>query len=444
MVLLAVALFAHAASAEVNIEHWTQPGGAKVYLVQSRSLPMVDVQVDVDAGSRRDPADQAGLAGVTAAMASRGLRAGGGGPALDENGLSEAWADLGASFGASASADRMSFSLRSLTYPDLLPKVVALAARQLALPAFDPAIWQREREQLVASIQEADTRPATIAAKAFAKAVYGTHPYGYQMTEASLGRIDVDAMRSLYTRAIRPCRARVSIVGDVSRAQADALVSGLLAQLGQGAEQGSCTAALPVVPEVAAMAQPGSTQLIDFDSAQAHVLIGQPGIRRTDPDFLALTVGNYVLGGGGFVSRLMSQVREKRGLSYSVYSYFAPGLHAGAFTVGLQTRPDQARQAVAVTREVIAQFVADGPTAQELQAAKANLIGGFALRLDSNRNLLDNLSNIAWNDLPLDYLDTWTAAVDRLTVDDVRQAFARVLRPQDMVTVVVGGRDKPR
>lgn len=444
MVLLAVALFAHAASAEVNIEHWTQPGGAKVYLVQSRSLPMVDVQVDVDAGSRRDPADQAGLAGVTAAMASRGLRAGGGGPALDENGLSEAWADLGASFGASASADRMSFSLRSLTYPDLLPKVVALAARQLALPAFDPAIWQREREQLVASIQEADTRPATIAAKAFAKAVYGTHPYGYQMTEASLGRIDVDAMRSLYTRAIRPCRARVSIVGDVSRAQADALVSGLLAQLGQGAEQGSCTAALPVVPEVAAMAQPGSTQLIDFDSAQAHVLIGQPGIRRNDPDFLALTVGNYVLGGGGFVSRLMSQVREKRGLSYSVYSYFAPGLHAGAFTVGLQTRPDQARQAVAVTREVIAQFVADGPTAQELQAAKANLIGGFALRLDSNRNLLDNLSNIAWNDLPLDYLDTWTAAVDRLTVDDVRQAFARVLRPQDMVTVVVGGRDKPR
>lgn len=190
------------------------------------------------------------------------------------------------------------------------------------------------------------------------------------------------------------------------------------------------------------MAQPGATQAIAFDSAQAHVLIGQPGIRRNDPDFLALTVGNYVLGGGGFVSRLMSQVREKRGLSYSVYSYFAPGLHAGAFTVGLQTRPDQARQAVAVTREVVAQFVAQGPTAQELQAAKSNLIGGFALRLDSNRKLLDNLSNIAWNDLALDYLDTWTAAVGRLTVDDVRQAFARVLRPQDMVTVVVGGRDK--
>jgi zinc protease len=125
-----------------------------------------------------------------------------------------------------------------------------------------------------------------------------------------------------------------------------------------------------------------------------------------------------------------------------VYSYFTPGLHAGAFTVGLQTRPDQAAQAVALVHEVVAQFVADGPTAQELQAAKDNLIGGFALRLDSNRKLLDNVANIAWNDLPLDYLDTWTASVQRLSAADVRQAFTRVLRPQDMVTVVVGGRDQ--
>jgi zinc protease len=195
------------------------------------------------------------------------------------------------------------------------------------------------------------------------------------------------------------------------------------------------------VPEVEPLTQPAATQSIPFDSAQAHVLIGQPGIRRSDPDFLALTVGNYTLGGGGFVSRLYSEVREKRGLSYSVYSYFSPGLHAGAFSVGLQTRPDQAAQAVAVSRDIVAQFVREGPTEQELQAAKSNLIGGFALRLDSNRKLLDNVANIAWNDLPLDYLDTWTAAVERLTVADVKAAFARVLNPETMVTVVVGGRD---
>jgi zinc protease len=169
------------------------------------------------------------------------------------------------------------------------------------------------------------------------------------------------------------------------------------------------------------------------------VFIGQPGHKRDDPDFFALLVGNYTLGGGGFVSRLTTEVREKRGLSYSVYSYFSPGLHAGAFMVGLQTRPDQAEQALQVSREVVARFVAEGPTPQELKAAKDNLIGGFALRIDSNRKLLDNVANIAWNNLPLDYLDSWTRQVEKVTATDVRAAFARKLQPERMVTVVVGG-----
>ncbi len=427
--------------AVIAIEHWTQASGVQIYLVQSHALPMVDVQIDFDAGGRRDPTGQQGLASVTAAMASRGVRASGSEPALDENGLGEAWADLGASFGASASSDRMGFSLRSLTYPDLLPRVIQLAARQMGEPAFPADVWQREREQMVASIRESDTRPATVASKAFASAVYGSHPYGYLASEQSLARIAVADMRVMYEGAVQACRAKVSIVGDVTRAQADALVTGLFARAGRGQGGAPCTVLAPVA-EVARLELPAVSQSIAFDSAQAHVLIGQPGIRRSDPDFLALTVGNYVLGGGGFVSRLYAQVREKRGLSYSVYSYFAPGLHAGAFTVGLQTRPDQAAQAVAVSRDLVARFVQDGPTEQELQAAKSNLIGGFALRLDSNRKLLDNIANIAWNGLPLDYLDTWTAAVERLTVADVKAAFTRTLRPDSMVTVVVGGRDK--
>jgi len=194
---------------------------------------------------------------------------------------------------------------------------------------------------------------------------------------------------------------------------------------------------LPLVEEVKPL---NEAQRVDipFESAQAHVFIGQPGIARQHPDFLALTVGNYVLGGGGFVSRLTEQVREKRGLSYSVYSYFSPGQHAGAFTVGLQTRPDQAAQAIEVATQVVTEFVQNGPTDQELQAAKNFLIGGFALRLDSNRKLMDNLSNIAWFDLPLDYLDNWTAQVEKLTVGDIQQAFARHLQAERMVTVVLG------
>ncbi len=428
------------AQAAIPVQHWTQASGAQVFLVESPAIAMLDVQIDFDAGSRRDPAAQAGLASLTAAMLDKGVKAqsaqNGGLPALDENALSEAWADLGAQFGASAGADRMGFSLRSLTDPALLDKAVALAARQIAQPSFPDAVWQRERQRVQAALKESDTRPGTLAGKAFSQAVYGAHPYGYQVTGATLAKISVADMQALHASAVLACRARISMVGAVNRAQADAIATRLLA----GLPPVPCASVppQPAVAEVAALVQ-ATEKRIAFDSAQAHVLLGQPGFKRDDPDYFALTVGNYILGGGGFVSRLSEEVRQKRGLSYSVYSYFSPALHAGAFAVGLQTRPDQAAQALAVSRDVIAQFVRDGPTEAELKAAKSNLVGGFALRIDSNRKLLDNLSNIAWNNLALDYLDSWTRQVQRITAADIQQAFARKLQPQRMVTVVVGG-----
>jgi zinc protease len=428
-------LLPFSANAGIPIQKWTQASGAQVYLVESPAIPMVDVQIDFDAGGRRDAAGKPGLANLTASGTSYGVKAQGALPALDENGLSDAWADLGASFGGSAGADRMSFALRSLTYPDLLAKAAALAARQLGQPAFPEAPWLRDRPKLIASLKEANTRPATQAGRAFAKAVYGTHPYGYESTEATLNRIAVADMRALHASALKPCAAKVSVVGALTRAQADAMVTTLLAQLPVSA----CDA-MPPVPEVEPL-QVANEQRIAFTSAQAQVMLGQPGFKRNSPDFFALTVGNHILGGGGFTARLTEEVREKRGLTYSVYSYFAPGMHAGAFTIGLQTRPDQAQQALDLVREVLVRFVKDGPTERELQAAKDNLIGGFALRLDSNKKLLDNVANIAWNGLPLDYLDTWTAQVQKLTLADVRNAFARTVQPEHMATVVLGADD---
>lgn len=433
--LVAIAVAGPAAAA-LPIQKWQQPSGAQVWLVESPSLPMVDVEIDFDAGDRRDPADKAGLASITADMTSKGIEARNGQPALDENELGEAWADLGASFGGGAGSDRMSFTFRSLTYPDLLPKAAALGARQLGEPSFPEAVWQRERQRIAAAIREANTRPGTIANRAFVQAVYGGHPYGFETTEESLSRITVQDMRDFY-RLVQPCRAKVSIVGAVSRAQADQLATTLLSRLPATACQ-----PLPPVPEIQALAAPAERN-IPFASAQAHVLIGQPGYKRNDPDFFPLMVGNYILGGGGFVSRLSAEVRQKRGLSYSVYSYFNPGLHAGAFTLGLQTRPDQAEQAVRVSRDVVRSFVTEGPTAEELKAAKDFLIGGFALRIDSNRKLLENLANIAWHDLPLNYLDTWTQQIERVTAADVKAAMARKLQPDRMVTVVVGGAVAP-
>ena len=433
--LLATLAFAcSSAFAALPIQHWTQPSGARVWLVESHGLPMVDVQLDFDNGERRDPSDKAGLAGVTAGMTAKGLLARGGQPALDENQLSEAWADLGAAFGASANSDRMSFTLRSLTDPQLLPKALLLGARQLGEPSFPENVWTRERDRMSAAIREANTRPATLANKAYQQAVYSGHPYGFDTTEESLGRITVADMRTVHAR-LMPCRAKVSVVGDVTRAQADQMVTALLARL-PPTTAAACTA-LPPVPEVPVLAA-SAERSIPFSSAQAHVLIGQPGYRRADPDHFALMVGNYILGGGSFVSRLTTEVREKRGLTYSVYSYFSPGLHAGAFTIGLQTRTDQAAQAVQLTREVLRSYVKDGPTEAEMKAAKDFLIGGFPLLLDSNRKLLDNLANIAWHNLPLDYLDTWTQQVEKVTIEQVRAALARKLQPDRMVTVIVG------
>lgn len=431
VLLLAVTSVAQAA---IPIQHWTHASGARVYLVPSPSIPMLDVQINVDGGSRRDLALQAGLASATAGMLLAEVAAQQDQPALDENQLGEAWADLGAQFGASASGDRFSVSLRTLTEPDLLRGAVALAARQLAAPAWPERIWQRDRERTIAALVEAENRPGTQAARAFDAAVYGSHPYGFDTLPATLSAISVVDMRDFYRRHMAACRAQVSLVGAIDRAQADRIVDQFMAAIAPN----GCTA-LPPVAQVAPLAA-AVERRIPFNAAQAQVQIGQPGFVRSDPDFFALTVGNHILGGGGFTSRLTSEVREKRGLSYSVYSYFAPGLHAGAFQIGLTTRPDQADQAVAVARDVLQRFVREGPSEAELRAAKDNLVNGFALRIDSNKKLLDNVANIAWNGLPLDYLDHWTEQVQRVSLADVQRAFSRVLQPDRMATVVVGAK----
>jgi zinc protease len=425
--------FSSSAVAGIPIVQWTQPSGAQVFLVQSPAIPMVDVRLEFDAGSRRDPVGKAGLASLMAGSLSDGVRGNGRDKALDENGLGEAWADLGAAFSAGAGADRLSISLRSLTDPELLAKAVALAARQLAEPAFPAAVWQRDRVKWIAALREADTRPATQAARAFNGAVYGSHPYGAELTESSLKRIRVQDMAALHARMLRPCYAKVSVVGALNHVQTDALVTQLLARL----PTGGCPA-LPAVAEVQPL-KAAQEKTVAFASAQAHVLLGQPGYARNDPDHFALLVGNHILGGGGFTSRLTQAVREQRALSYSVDSQFAPGLHAGAFVISLQTRPDQAREALQVAREVLATFVQEGPSEAELQAAKDHLIGGFPLLLDGNQKLLENVAGIAWNGMPLDYLDTWTQQVQLLSTADIRSAFARKLQPERMVSVVLGG-----
>jgi len=191
------------------------------------------------------------------------------------------------------------------------------------------------------------------------------------------------------------------------------------------------------LPPVSALAA-GSTRIIAHPASQSHILIGAPGMRRDDPDYFPLYVGNYVLGGGGFVSRITEEVRNKRGLAYSAYSYFSPLEQRGPFLIGLQTKREQAQEALSVVQKTLRRFLASGPTEEELKAAKQNIIGSFPLRIDSNRKILEYLALIGFYRLPLTYLEDFGRHVDRVTVADIKSAFARRIDPDKMVTVVVG------
>lgn len=404
------------------IEHWVSANGARVYFIESRVLPMLDIQVDFAAGSMVDPPAKAGRAALTRSLLDLGA-----GP-LDETAIAEQLADVGAALGGSADTDRASISLRTLSAPDKRGPALAILRQILQSPRFEAAVFEREQARTVAGIKEALTRPDSIAGRTFWAALYPAHPYGRQATPESVAALTRDDLQAHYQQYYVARNAVVTVVGDLSRSEAAALVDQLLDGLPEGAP-----ATLPAPPKGSA----GRTQAIAHPASQAHIYIGLPAIERGHPDFFPLLVGNYTLGGGGFVSRLMQEVRDKRGFAYSVYSYFAPLRHAGPFQIGLQTKRSQAREAIQVTRSVLDGFLRQGPTPDELAAAKANLTGAFPLRLDSNRKLLDNAAVIGFYGLPLDYLDTYQDKVRAVTAEDVRRAFARHVRPADLVTVTV-------
>ena len=425
------------AQAAIPIEHWKQADGAAVWLVPSMSIPMVEIKIEFDAGSRRDPKGKAGLAEVTASLMQSGVMAWHQQPAMDKITLSEAWADLGAGFGVETEMDSFSIGLRSLTYDDVLPKAIALATQQIAAPAFDEAAVKEERERILIRFNNFRSQPSYLAEEAFTQTLFGSHPYGQLTTEQSLQAIKVEDVQAFHRDRLKPCHARVTIVGAVQRPQAEKLVSELLSGLPSTSSE---------CPELKPIADPEKLTAavrkdIPMETEQAHILIGQLAIKPTDPDYFPLLVGNYILGDGGFVSHLMQEVREKNGLTYSISSYFATKKNTGEFKINFETRPDQAQQALEMTMKVLRDFIQNGPTDEELQTAKSNLINGFALRLNSNARLLANLVKIARYDLPLDYLETWQQKVAAVTKEEIHQAFKNKLQPDKMVTVVLGGKD---
>ena len=423
ILIVMLALAAASAQAALPVQSWTAKSGAKVMFIESRSIPMIDVNIDFDAGSRNDPAGKAGLASMTQGLL--GLGAG----KLSEQEIADAFADAGAQRGGRLDLDRAGVSLRTLSSKTERESALATLTTLLASPRFDDAVLNREKARRIAALKEDETKPEVIADRAFDAALYGDHPYGRNPTTATLAAISRADLQAFYAAHYGARRAVVSMIGDLSRAEAEALAERITTAL---PPDSAAPALVPVPP-----AKSGETR-IPHPATQSHILLGSAVLKRGDPDFFSLTVGNYILGGGGFVSRLMEEVREKRGLVYSVHSYFAAYKQEGPFQAGLQTKKEQANEALALVKKVIVEYVDKGPTAKELKAAQDNLIGGFALRIDSNRKLLDNLAVIGFYGLPLDYLDTWSANIGKVTVAGVRAAMKRHLKPENFATVIVG------
>ncbi len=414
------------AFATPNIQHWQSASGAKVLFVEDHDIPMLDVAVTVPAGSSFDTAEKSGVASMTHQMLDSGVEG------LNEDEISGSMADIGAQLGGSLDPDRASVTLRTLSSAMERDKALNIMARVLQHPVFPEAILAREKVRLIAALKEDDTKPESIAERAFQKAVFGTHPYAMRGSGEveTVGKITVQDLKDFYRMHYQADRAVVAIMGDVTRAQAEAIAQQLTEKLPR-------SPAAFTLPKVA-MQIAASEQRIPHPATQSHILIGAPGMARNDPDFFPLYVGNYTLGGGGFVSRLMNEVREKKGLAYSVYSYFMPLKQPGAFQIGLQTKKEQADEALQLARKTLVDFVAQGPTEKELLAAKQNIIGGFPMRIDSNRKILDYLSVIGFYDLPLTYLADFTHNIDKVTVAQIRDAFSRHVDPVAMATVIVG------
>ncbi|HEB78269.1 MAG TPA: insulinase family protein [Methylothermaceae bacterium] len=409
-----------------RIQYWETPAGVRVYYVHNPELPLVDLQVVFAAGSAWD-GDRYGLATLTAALLDKGAGD------WDADEIAQRLENVGAVLSTGASRDSAWLDLRSLTEADKLEVALETAAGILAHPRFDKRDFEREKKRLLQALKHQEESPGQIAAKQFYKLIYGDHPYAHPPegeidTVKAIGREDLAAFHRRYYVARN---AMVVIVGAVDHDQADRIAR----RLTDGLPRGEAAPKIPPVP----LPDKARTERRLFPSVQTHIYTGIPVLRRGDPDYFPLYVGNHVLGGGGFTSRIVKEVREKRGLSYSAYSYFMPLKEKGPFVAALQTRNDAASSALEVLQKTIRDYIDQGPTPEELEAAKKNITGGFVLRYDSNAKLADYVAMIGFYHLPLDYLDRFPRQVLQVSREDIVSAFRRRVDPDRFQTVLVGG-----
>lgn len=407
-----------------KIQHWKTKNGADVYFVGALEVPMVDIKVIFSAGSSYDGANW-GLASLTNALLEEGT--------VKENAdqITANFDQVGAQYHSEVSRDMAVLALRSLVNPDYLNPAIKQFSKVLTSPSFPYSAFMRVKKQLLSNIQYKKQLPTSVATNAFYYTLYKNHPYGHpsEGTIKTLKNITESEVKAFYQRYYVAKNAAIIIVGDLRKKHAAKIAQEIIGSLptGQSAEP------LPALVDTVS-----KSQYITFPSAQNTILLGQIGIRPTDPYYFPLLVGNRILGGLPLSSILFEEVRNKRGLAYSAYSNFSLLKYGGPFYIELQTRVAKAHQALEVVQTVLRQFVEKGPSVSQLEAAKKNIIASFPLQLSTNAGLLASLTNIVIYHLPLNYLDTYRKKIQAVTVKQVKAAFQKLIHPKKMTIIVVG------
>ena len=410
----------------VEIQRWQTDEGSTITLVERHELPIVNMQLTFKgAGKIADVKTDVATATASSLVAGTAQ--------YSEEALRDESNRLGINISGNAGVENAHIYLSSLSRSATLQPAVALLNQVVASPQFPRDVWQREQQKAITALKQQESSPAFVGSRALNIMNYGQHPYanGSRSSEASIRAVTPEDMASFHRQHYAKNNAYITIVGDVSRHQAEQLTAAALKGLPDK------MAVNPAIPPVEN--RMGSVQDIPFaGKEQAVVLMGLPLIVRQDPDRFALTVGNYILGEGGFDSRLMKTLRDEQGLVYGVSSDLTPFSEKGPFNIAFSTQKGKADAALVATQKVLADFIAQGPTEAELQQAKDHIIGSFPLKFDTNAKVLPYAANVGIYHLPLDYLNTYTQGIQAVTVEQVKEVWQRRLNMQQINVVVVG------
>lgn len=423
LIALSLTIFAATAHAEIDIKQVKSPNGVNAWVVEEPSIPFIALELRFRGGASLDLPGKRGATNLMTAL----LEEGSGDMSAQE--FQTALEGLAASFSYRASDDTLSISARFLTENKV--EALALLRQTLVDPRFDQDALDRVRAQVVSGIASDEKDPNSIASDVLNAAAFGDHPYGSAIdgTVESVTALTQQDMFDAHRNTLTRDRAFVAVVGDTTAEAVGAMLDDLL---------GALPADGPALPQDVAFNLPGGVTVVDYDTPQSVALFGHAGMKRDDEDFFAAFVLNHVLGAGGFESRLMTEVREKRGLTYGIRSFLVPKFHAEMMLGSVASSNDTIAEAIDVTRNEWARMANEGMTEQELAAAKTYLTGEYPLRFDGNAEIAKIMVGMQMIGLPPEYVTNRNDYVEAVTLEDVNRVASELLQPDNLHFVVVG------